>query len=78
MYKGKYLMAFAIIAVSSSQVSATNACKGLAESACLDQSQCSWVASYVRSDQKTVKAYCRKNRTSTSGDKLTKAVNQAD
>ena len=50
---------FAIAILSSSQVSAASACKGLDNKSCAEQSSCGWVQSYERKDGRTVNAFCR-------------------
>ena len=35
------------------------ACKSLEQQACSEDTSCTWVSSYERSDGRTVKAYCR-------------------
>jgi hypothetical protein len=62
----------AVVLVASTGATAAGQCKGMAETACLAQTQCSWVDGYTRKDGRAVSAHC-KSKPSKKADKLSPA-----
>lgn len=50
---------FCVLGLGLSPNLSANACKGMEESACLEQGACIWVNGYERSDGRAVQGYCR-------------------
>jgi hypothetical protein len=47
------------LALASPFASAASQCKGIAENACMVESECLWVQGYTRKDGRTVASHCK-------------------
>jgi hypothetical protein len=59
------------ICLSAFEATAASQCKGLEESACIDNQACTWISAYTTKNGNSISAYCR-----STGGKGNEAVNK--